>query len=67
MKLLGKDGSELIVVDSIERAGCDLVLRGKVMGAMPIVAILQPSELRSAIRMMPVRLWPFALSMIFRR
>ena len=44
MKLYGQDNSVLMEISGIERMGNELVLKGKVFGAMPLVARLKPAE-----------------------
>ncbi len=67
MKLYGPDNKELMVISSIERQGSELVLKGKVFGAMPLTAKLRPSELRGALRLLGFRQLLFAVSMLFRK
>lgn len=67
MKLYGPDNKELMVISSIERQGNELVLKGKVFGAMPLTAKLRPEELRGAFRLLTPRTLLFAVSMLFRR
>ena len=67
MKLNSTDGSELMRIDSLERDGDDLVIRGKVFGAMPLSARLTPRELRSGFKLLNVRLVLFLLTLPFRR
>ena len=67
MKLYGNDGSELMTVSSIERQGSNLVIRGKIMGAMPLSAILRPAEARSALRLLNLKTFLFLLTLPWRR
>jgi hypothetical protein len=67
MKLKGADGSELMVVSAIERDGNDLVVKGKVFGAMPMSARLTPEEARAAFRLLSFRLIVFLLTLPFRK
>ncbi len=67
MKLYSQDGNELMRVDSIERDGADLLVRGKVFGAMPITAKLRPEEARSGLKLLNARLALFLLTFPFRR
>ena len=67
MKLYSEDGTELLRVDAIERHGAELLIRGKVFGAMPITARLRPEEARSALRLLGPRLTLFLLTFLFRR
>lgn len=67
MKLLNPDGSELMRVESIEREGNHLVIRGKVLGAMPMSARLEPEEARKGLKLLDARLVAFLLTFLFRR
>lgn len=67
MKLYSQDGSELMRIDSLERDGAQLLIRGKAFGAMPITATLGPQEARSGLRLLNLRLALFLLTLPFRR
>jgi len=67
MKLYSQDGTELMRIDSIERDGGELLIRGKVFGAMPISATLRPEEARSGLKLLNMRLALFLLTFPFRR
>jgi hypothetical protein len=67
MKIYGADGREMMAVTSIERSGSDLVIRGKLFGAMPITAKLKPAEARKAFRLLNLRTVVFLLTLPFRR
>lgn len=67
MKLINSDGSELMRVESIERDGNRLMIRGKVFGAMPMSARLEPEEARKGLKLLNARLVLFLLTFLFRR
>ncbi len=67
MKIYGADGREMMAVTSIERSGSDLVIKGKLFGAMPITAKLKPAEARKAFRLLSFRTMLFLLTLPFRR
>lgn len=67
MKIHAADGSELMQVSKIERQGNDLVLKGKVYGAMPMTAKLSPAQARAALRLLTPRLVLFLLTLPFRK
>jgi hypothetical protein len=67
MKLFSPDNSELMRIDSLEREGNRLVIRGKVFGAMPLTAQLRPEEARAALKLVSFRLALFLLTLPFRR
>ena len=67
MKLFAPDNSELMEITALERAGDQLVVKGKVFGAMPLVAKLRPEQARAALKMLTPRLVFFLLTLPFRR
>ena len=67
MKLFSPDKSELMDVSAIERDGPDLVIKGKVFGAMPMTARLTPREARAALRLLDLKTMLFLVTLPFRR
>ena len=67
MKLIGPDKSELMTVSAVERDGQDLVIKGKVFGAMPMTARLTPEQARAAFKLLNLRTILFILTLPFRR
>jgi hypothetical protein len=67
MKIQSSDGAELMTVQSLERDGNCLLIRGKVFGAMPMNAKLTPEAARAAFRLLTPRLVFFLLTLPFRR
>lgn len=66
MKIFGSDNSELMAVSTIERSGNELVLKGKIFGAMPMIAKLRPEEARAALKLLDFKTVVFLLSLLFR-
>jgi hypothetical protein len=66
MKFVGADGSELIMVTALDRDGAELVIKGKVFGAMPISARLSPAEARKGLKLFNFRLLLFLLTLLLR-
>jgi hypothetical protein len=66
MKFVGADGSELIMVTALDRDGAELVIKGKVFGAMPISARLSPAEARKGLKLLNFRLLLFLLTLLLR-
>ena len=66
-RILDAQDNELMTVRRIERQGNTLVIRGKIFGAMPMVAKLTPGEARAALRLLDLRTVLFLLTMLFRR
>jgi hypothetical protein len=67
MKLHATDGSELMTISALERDGNSLLIKGKVFGAMPMNARLQPEAARAALKLLTPRLIQFVLTLPFRR
>jgi hypothetical protein len=67
MILYSPDGTALIEVDSLERSGNELIIKGKAFGAMPLTARLTAAETRKGLRLLrPSLLW-FLLTLALRR
>jgi hypothetical protein len=67
MKIYDATDTELMQVRSIEREDNALVIRGKIFGAMPMVAKVTPKEARAALKLLDFKTVLFLLSMLFRR
>lgn len=67
MKIYDANNQELMQVRAIGREGPDLVIRGKIFGAMPMVAKLSPAEARAALKLLDFRTSLFLLTLLFRR
>lgn len=67
MRILDAADKELMTVRKIERDGSNLVIRGKIFGAMPMVAKLTPTEARAALKLLDLRTILFLLTLLFRR
>ncbi len=67
MTILDANDKELMTVRKIERDGNTLVIRGKIFGAMPMVAKLTPEEARAALKLLDFRTVLFLLTMLFRK
>lgn len=67
MKILDASDKELMTVRKIERDGNTLVIRGKIFGAMPMVAKLTPAEARAALKLLDAKTILFLLTMPFRK
>lgn len=67
MMILDAQDKELMSVRRIEREGNALIIRGKIFGAMPMVAKLTPAEARAALKLLDLRTILFLLSFLFRR
>jgi len=66
-KILDAQDKELMAIRKIERDGGNLVIRGKIFGAMPMVAKLTPAEARAALKLIDLKTFLFLLTMLFRK
>jgi len=67
MRILDAQDKELMAVRKFAREGNDLVIRGKIFGAMPMVAKVTPAEARAALRLLDLKTILFILSLPFRK
>jgi hypothetical protein len=67
VKLQSSDGSELMTINALERDGDSLLIKGKVFGAMPMNARLNPEAARAALKLLTPRLIFFLLTLPFRK
>ncbi|MBZ9646840.1 hypothetical protein K9B33_04705 [Sphingobium sp. 3R8] len=67
MKILDAQDKELMTARKIEREGDALIIRGKIFGAMPMVAKLTPAQARAALRLLDWRTILFLLTILFRK
>ena len=65
--ILDANDKELMAVRKLERDGNALVVRGKIFGAMPMVAKLTPSQARAAIKLIDFKTFLFLLTLLFRK
>ena len=64
--LYSADNSKLMEIEALERSGNDLLIKGKVFGAMPMTARLTPGEARKGLRMLSFKLSLFLLTFLLR-
>jgi hypothetical protein len=66
LTLFSSDNSKLMEIEALERSGNDLLIKGKVFGAMPIAARLSPMEARKGLRLLNFKLALFLLTFLLR-
>jgi hypothetical protein len=66
LTLYSPDNSKLMEVEALERSGNELLIKGKVFGAMPMTARLTPAEARKGLRLMNFKLVLFLLTFLLR-
>lgn len=67
MKLCNLDGSTLMEVNALDIDEGSLIIRGTIMGTMPVTSMLTPSEVRNLLKLLSPRLFLFLLTLPFRR
>jgi hypothetical protein len=67
MKFYTPEKTELIDIGAVARHPDGLLIEGRIMGAMPMKAVLRPEELRRGFRFLtPAIMWTL-ITMLFRR
>jgi hypothetical protein len=66
-KIFDANKGELMAVSALERDGNELVIRGKIYGAMPMTARLRPEEVRHLLALLKPRILLFLITMPFRK
>jgi hypothetical protein len=67
MNIYDGQGKPLMSVRKLERDGNDLLITGKIFGAMPMKARLTPAEARAALTLLDAKTIWFLLTILFRR
>ena len=67
MKFLDAQNKELMAVRKVEVEDGVLVIRGKIFGAMPMVAKLTPEEARKGLRLLGAKTLFQLIPFLFRR
>lgn len=66
-KIFDANKAELMAISELEKDGNELVIRGKIYGAMPMSARLSPEEVRNLLKLLTPRIIWFVLTMPFRK
>jgi hypothetical protein len=67
MKFLDAQNKELMAVRKVSIEDGELVIRGKIFGAMPMVAKLTPEEARAGLKLLGPKMFFQLIPFIFRR
>ena len=67
IKVYSRDKSILMEISSLEREAGNLVIKGKIMGSMPMAAVIRPEEARNIFSLLNVKLAAFLLTFLLRR
>lgn len=65
--IVDANDKELMAIRKIAGENGELVIRGKIFGAMPMVAKLTPQEARAALKLIDFRTFLFLLTLLFRK
>ena len=67
MKIYTPDKSELMDVSSIRYENSHLIVSGKIMGSMPMKAVIRPQDARQGLKLLDLKTFLFLLTFLFRR
>lgn len=67
MQLRTTDNESLMDVRALAQEGDNLVIEGRIMGALPIRAVLTPDQARAALKLLDFKTVLFLLTILFRR
>lgn len=67
MKIYTPDKSELMDVTSIRREGAHLLVSGKIMGSLPMKAVLRPQDARKGLKLLNFETIAFLVTFLFRK
>jgi hypothetical protein len=66
MKVYDGQNNEMMTVRKLEQDGNDLMITGKIFGAMPMKARLKPEEARAALKLLNFKTILFLITLLFR-
>ena len=67
MKIYDAQDNELMTVRELVGEDGNLVIRGKIFGAMPMAAKVTPKEARAALKLLDLKTILFIFGLLFRR
>ena len=67
MIIFGADKSRLMEVQKLWREEGNLVFKGRIMGTMPVTAVVKPSQARALFKLLDWRTLLFLVTLLFRR
>ncbi|WP_337189633.1 hypothetical protein [Aurantiacibacter rhizosphaerae] len=67
MELKTIDSDSLMDVKALRKDGDNLVIEGRIMGALPIQAMLTPDQARAALKLLDFKTLLFLLTILFRK
>jgi len=66
VQLLTSDNDSLMDVKSLSQRGNDLLIEGRIMGALPVRAVLTPDQARAALKLLNLKTILFLVTLLFR-
>jgi hypothetical protein len=66
IKVYDGQNNEMMTVRKLEQDGNDLLITGKIFGAMPMKARLKPEEARAALKLLNFKTILFLMTLLFR-
>lgn len=66
IKLHGPDSKEMMAINTLDKDGNVLIIKGKIFGTMPLTAKLYPEDARAFLKMLNFKLAWFLLTLPFR-
>jgi hypothetical protein len=67
MIIYGSDHAPLMEVESFYKEGGTLRFDGKIMGAMPVTAVVTPSQMRKLVFSLGIKMILFSITLFFRK
>lgn len=67
MKMTTPEGNDLMEVESVDVERGRIVVRGMIMGSMPMVSMIAPSEMRAGLKLLSAGKIFRLLALFFRR
>ncbi len=67
MKLLNLDQTPLMEVTSLRRDSDKLVIKGTILGSMPITCVLTPAEARAVFKLLDFKTFWFLTTLLLRK
>ena len=67
VQLRTTDNESLMDVRALAQEGDNLVIEGRIMGALPIRVVLTPDQARAALKLLDFKTVLFLLTILFRR
>lgn len=67
MKLYNLDKTTLMEVTSLKREGNNIIVKGSILGSMPVTCMLTPAEGRKLFKLLSPKMLLFLVGFLFRK